>query len=263
MCWFSNDLWTWSHQIDWNCLGLLPRQLVSQTCHIVAPQQPSGQVIFCSVWVELEEIRFHTLKICLFMLKSKCVSCSLFDPQMDLVKHTGGCHCGAVRFEVWSSPDLHVFHCRYVYDNISYRKYCKFKSQSSWRHFLTVFFPHSCSVCTKKQNHHFIVPGNHFRLLQVNRKLNPAKKKEKLKAFHVIYWCFLFPFFQGSEHLTTYTFNTHVAKHTFCKTCGVQSFYTPRSNPDGYGMTLYFRHMTVTCAVNVLHHCPHWLSCLL
>lgn len=40
---------------------------------------------------------------------------------------------------------------------------------------------------------------------------------------------------QGSDNLTTYTFNTHAAKHTFCKTCGVQSFYTPRSNPDGYG----------------------------
>lgn len=26
-----------------------------------------------------------------------------------------------------------------------------------------------------------------------------------------------------------------MAKHTFCKTCGVQSFYTPRSNPDGFG----------------------------
>lgn len=35
--------------------------------------------------------------------------------------------------------------------------------------------------------------------------------------------------------MTTYTFNTHMAKHTFCKTCGVQSFYTPRSNPDGFG----------------------------
>ncbi|XP_026184106.1 centromere protein V isoform X1 [Mastacembelus armatus] len=95
--------------------------------------------------------------------------------QMDLVKHTGGCHCGAVRFEVFSTPDLHVFHC-------------------------------NCSLCTKKQNHHFIVPKNNFRLLQ------------------------------GIDNLTSYTFNTHVAKHTFCKTCGVQSFYTPRSNPDGYGV---------------------------
>uniref|UniRef100_A0A674NVB5 Centromere protein V n=1 Tax=Takifugu rubripes TaxID=31033 RepID=A0A674NVB5_TAKRU len=101
---------------------------------------------------------------------------SLFDLQMELVKHVGGCHCGAIRFEVWNSPDLHVFNC-------------------------------NCSICTKKQNHHFIVPGKYFKLLQ------------------------------GSDNLTTYTFNTHIAKHTFCKTCGVQSFYTPRSNPDGYGIS--------------------------
>ena len=41
---------------------------------------------------------------------------------------------------------------------------------------------------------------------------------------------------QGEEHLTCYTFNTHQAKHTFCSKCGVQSFYTPRSNPDGRGI---------------------------
>ncbi|XP_029704918.1 centromere protein V isoform X1 [Takifugu rubripes] len=102
-----------------------------------------------------------------------------WDPRydkMELVKHVGGCHCGAIRFEVWNSPDLHVFNC-------------------------------NCSICTKKQNHHFIVPGKYFKLLQ------------------------------GSDNLTTYTFNTHIAKHTFCKTCGVQSFYTPRSNPDGYGIS--------------------------
>lgn len=56
-----------------------------------------------------------------------------------------------------------------------------------------------------KQNHHFIVPKANFKLLQ------------------------------GMQHLSTYTFNSHQAKHTFCKVCGVQSFYTPRSNPDGYG----------------------------
>ncbi|KQK78328.1 centromere protein V [Amazona aestiva] len=63
-----------------------------------------------------------------------------------------------------------------------------------------------CSICTKKQNRHFIVPASRFKLLK------------------------------GADNLTTYTFNTHRAQHTFCKTCGVQSFYTPRSNPDGYGI---------------------------
>ena len=44
---------------------------------------------------------------------------------------------------------------------------------------------------------------------------------------------------QGSDCLTCYTFNTHQAKHTFCKVCGVQSFYTPRSNPDGKGIIIH------------------------
>ncbi|XP_075415279.1 centromere protein V [Tenrec ecaudatus] len=92
-----------------------------------------------------------------------------------LVKHTGGCHCGAVRFEVWASADLHIFDC-------------------------------NCSICKKKQNRHFIVPASRFKLLK------------------------------GTESMTTYTFNTHKAQHTFCKRCGVQSFYTPRSNPGGYGI---------------------------
>ncbi|XP_036776526.2 centromere protein V isoform X1 [Manis pentadactyla] len=92
-----------------------------------------------------------------------------------LVKHTGGCHCGAVRFEVWASADLHIFDC-------------------------------NCSICKKKQNRHFIVPASRFKLLK------------------------------GADCITTYTFNTHKAQHTFCKRCGVQSFYTPRSNPGGFGI---------------------------
>jgi len=40
----------------------------------------------------------------------------------------------------------------------------------------------------------------------------------------------------GGDNLTTYTFNTHTAKHTFCKTCGIKPFYTPRSHPDGFSV---------------------------
>ncbi|KAK1945967.1 Centromere protein V [Phytophthora citrophthora] len=66
----------------------------------------------------------------------------------------------------------------------------------------------NCSICTMKQNAHAIVPKSRFRLLQ------------------------------GEDMLTLYTFNTHEAKHLFCKKCGVQAFYIPRSNPDGYAVTL-------------------------
>jgi hypothetical protein len=37
---------------------------------------------------------------------------------------------------------------------------------------------------------------------------------------------------QGEGDLATYTFNTGVAQHYFCKVCGVKSFYVPRSDPD-------------------------------
>jgi len=29
-----------------------------------------------------------------------------------LVRHTGGCHCGSVKFEVWAPSDLHVYDCK-------------------------------------------------------------------------------------------------------------------------------------------------------
>ena len=32
--------------------------------------------------------------------------------------------------------------------------------------------------------------------------------------------------------LATYQFNTKVAKHHFCKVCGIHPFYVPRSDPD-------------------------------
>lgn len=66
----------------------------------------------------------------------------------------------------------------------------------------------NCSICSMKGNTHVIVPASRFRLTA------------------------------GQEELTTYTFNTHTAKHLFCKVCGVQAFYRPRSNPDGVAVTV-------------------------
>ncbi|TQV82681.1 GFA family protein [Exilibacterium tricleocarpae] len=66
----------------------------------------------------------------------------------------------------------------------------------------------NCSICKKTGFVHLILPKSKFTLLS------------------------------GAEALTTYTFNTGVAKHTFCKVCGVKPFYTPRSNPDGIDVNL-------------------------
>ena len=61
----------------------------------------------------------------------------------------------------------------------------------------------NCSICTKSGYLHLIVPLNRFTLLT------------------------------GESSIATYTFGSGIAKHTFCKVCGVKPFYTPRSNPDG------------------------------
>lgn len=43
---------------------------------------------------------------------------------------------------------------------------------------------------------------------------------------------------QGQEHLALYSFNTHTAKHYFCKTCGIYTHHQRRSNPQEYGINV-------------------------
>jgi hypothetical protein len=61
----------------------------------------------------------------------------------------------------------------------------------------------NCSICRMTGFLHLIVPASQFRLLQ------------------------------GGEFLSEYVFNTAIARHRFCRVCGIKSFYVPRSNPDG------------------------------
>jgi hypothetical protein len=60
----------------------------------------------------------------------------------------------------------------------------------------------SCTVCTKKGILHLPVAPENFELLR------------------------------GKNSLTSYTFGTGVAQHTFCSHCGMHAFYVPRSQPD-------------------------------
>lgn len=67
----------------------------------------------------------------------------------------------------------------------------------------------NCSICSKSGFLHLIVALSQFKLLS------------------------------GEQLLSSYTFNTGLAKHTFCKVCGVKPFYTPRSNPDGIDINVH------------------------
>lgn len=61
----------------------------------------------------------------------------------------------------------------------------------------------NCSICSMGGYLHLIVPASRFKLLQ------------------------------GEDKLSRYEFNSGIAQHYFCRTCGIKPFYIPRSNPDG------------------------------
>lgn len=92
-------------------------------------------------------------------------------------QHTGGCHCGAVKYTFTAPTKAHVHCC-------------------------------NCSICQMVGFQHLIVPKANFEL-------------------------------QTDESaLSCYTFGTGVAQHFFCRTCGVKSYYVPRSNPDGISVNM-------------------------
>lgn len=42
----------------------------------------------------------------------------------------------------------------------------------------------------------------------------------------------------GEDNLTLYRWNTGVARHYFCRTCGIYPFHRKRSAPDHYGVNV-------------------------
>lgn len=94
-----------------------------------------------------------------------------------MTKHSGGCHCGAVKFEIEAPAIITASRC-------------------------------NCSICAMSGFLHLFVSRRNFRLLA------------------------------GETAISTYTFNTGVAQHYFCKHCGVKSYYLPRSHPDGLSINV-------------------------
>ena len=48
-----------------------------------------------------------------------------------------------------------------------------------------------------------------------------------------------FELVSGRNGLTSYRFGTGAAEHLFCTTCGVKSFYQPRSHPDCWSINAH------------------------
>ena len=68
---------------------------------------------------------------------------------------------------------------------------------------------------------------------------------------HLIVTADAFRLLAGAEALVEYTFNTRTAKHLFCGTCGIKSFYVPRSNPDGYSINVRCLDQATVRSVNI------------
>lgn len=69
----------------------------------------------------------------------------------------------------------------------------------------------NCSDCSMRGNIHCIIPEDDFCL----------EMEETLDSATILY-----------------EWGTKTAKRNFCKTCGILPWYRPKSNPDGYGVTL-------------------------
>lgn len=66
-----------------------------------------------------------------------------------------------------------------------------------------------CSICRKKNALMVKVPESAFELLA------------------------------GEDHLTEYQFHTRVARHFFCKVCGIYPFHRKRVTPDFLGINVF------------------------
>ncbi len=64
----------------------------------------------------------------------------------------------------------------------------------------------NCSICAATGFVHIMVPHEDFELVS------------------------------GRDSLTSYRFGTGAAEHLFCATCGIKSFYQPRSHPGAWSV---------------------------
>ena len=66
----------------------------------------------------------------------------------------------------------------------------------------------NCSICIRKNAKMIMLPKENFNLLK------------------------------GEDNLSLYQFNSDIAKHYFCKLCGIYTHHIRKSDPNGMGVNL-------------------------
>ena len=95
---------------------------------------------------------------------------------MTLVKHTGGCHCGRVRFEVMAPAQIDVGDC-------------------------------NCSMCGKTGYLHLTVKKDQFRLLQGEDALKKYQFNTKTAQHFFCSYCGIKSFYVPRSHPDGYSVN--------------------------------------------------------
>ena len=93
-----------------------------------------------------------------------------------MITHTGGCHCGRVRFEVVAPARLQVAEC-------------------------------NCSICAKSGYLHLIVPADRFRLLAGSESLTTYSFNTKTAKHHFCSVCGIKSFYVPRSHPDGFSVN--------------------------------------------------------
>ena len=96
---------------------------------------------------------------------------------VDMLTHSGGCHCGKVRFEVDAPADLEVLDC-------------------------------NCSICSKTGYLHLIVPRSRFRLLTGEEALSTYTFNTGTAKHYFCAICGIKPFYVPRSHPDGYSVNS-------------------------------------------------------
>ena len=94
----------------------------------------------------------------------------------DMVRHTGGCHCGRVRFEFTAPAELEVGDC-------------------------------NCSICSKSGYLHLVVPRTRFRLLSGEETLSGYRFNTGAARHLFCSVCGIKSFYEPRSHPDGYSVN--------------------------------------------------------